>query len=85
MITAELRVDRALERIKAGRSFTPEQEKWLDLIRRNLIENLPREEEDIECLSIFTREGASRARLDRIFGGKLGEMIQEMNAAIAGT
>jgi type I restriction enzyme R subunit len=36
----------AEERVRAGKTFTPEQERWLNLIRNHLIENLPVDRED---------------------------------------
>jgi len=83
LLTVERRVDKALMKIKSGRSFTEEQDKWLDLIRRHLIENLLMEKEDIESLPIFTREGASWNKLNKVFDGKLEEIIHEVNEAIA--
>jgi len=83
LLTPELRVDKALEKVKSTRSFTEEQEKWLALIRRHLIENLLMEEEDIDQLPIFTREGASWSKLNKIFDNKLETIIQEINEAIA--
>jgi type I restriction enzyme R subunit len=83
LLTAERRVDKALMKIKSDRSFTEEQNKWLDLIRRHLIENLLMEKEDIETLPIFTREGASWHKLNRVFSGELETIIHEINEAIA--
>jgi len=83
LLTAERRVDKALMKIKSDRSFTEEQNKWLDLIRRHLIENLLMEKEDIETLPIFTREGASWGKLNKVFDGKLETIIREINEAIA--
>ncbi|MBW1997709.1 MAG: hypothetical protein JRJ29_07070 [Deltaproteobacteria bacterium] len=73
----------ALMKIKSGRSFTAEQEKWLDLIRRHLTQNLLMEKEDIDSLPIFTREGASWAKLNKIFGGELETIIRKINKAVA--
>ena len=44
-------------KVKSDRSFTFEQEKWLELIRRHLIENLLMEKEDIDSMPIFFQEG----------------------------
>jgi hypothetical protein len=41
------------------------------------------EEEDIDTLPIFTREGLSRNKLDKIFNGELRTLIQGINEAIA--
>jgi hypothetical protein len=59
------------------------QEKWLALIQRHLLENLMMEKEDVDFLPIFTREGVSWGKLDRIFSGELETIIREINLAIA--
>jgi type I restriction enzyme R subunit len=83
LLTVERRVNKAMMKVKSDRSFTEEQNKWLDLIRRHLIENLLMEKEDIEMLPIFTREGASWSKLNKVFKGKLETIIHEINEAIA--
>ena len=70
-------------KIKSDRAFTEEQERWLALIRQHLIENLLLEKEDFDYLPIFAREGASWAKLNKIFGGELEAMISEINEAVA--
>ncbi|MBE9503797.1 MAG: hypothetical protein IME96_06445 [Proteobacteria bacterium] len=70
-------------KIKSDRAFTQEQEKWLDLIRRHLIQNLLMEKEDVDSLPIFTREGTSWGKLNKVFGGELEAIIHEINLAIA--
>ena len=84
LLTAERRVDKALMKIKSDRSLSAEQNKWLELIRRHLIENLLMEKGDVETLPIFTREGASWSKLNKLFSGQLEMIIQEINEAIAG-
>jgi len=83
LLTAERRVDKALMKIKSDRSFTEEQNKWLELIRRHLVQNLLMEKDDIEMLPIFTREGASWNKLNKVFDGRLETIIHEINEAIA--
>jgi hypothetical protein len=46
LLSAEERVDRAMAWVRAGRTFTPEQERWLGLIRNHLIENPAVDRED---------------------------------------
>ena len=70
-------------KVKSDRAFTPEQEKWLDLIRRHLIQNLLMEKEDVDSLPIFTREGASWGKLNEIFEGELEALIHDINTAVA--
>ena len=83
LLTAERRVDKALMKVKSDRAFTEEQEKWLALIRRHLIENLLLEKDDFDYLPIFAREGASWGKLNRVFEGDLETIIREINQAIA--
>jgi type I restriction enzyme R subunit len=83
LLTVEQRVNKAMMKVRFGRSFTSEQEKWLALIQRHLLENLMMEKEDVDFLPIFTREGVSWGKLDRIFSGELETIIREINLAIA--
>jgi type I restriction enzyme, R subunit len=82
LLTAEERVSRAFKKVKAGRSFTAEQQQWLELIEAHLIENLTIEREDFDTLPVFTRRGGL-SQATRIFGGKLDEMVNALNEAIA--
>jgi hypothetical protein len=41
------------------------------------------EKEDIETLPIFTREGVSWNKLNKVFDGRLETIIHEINEAIA--
>ena len=59
-----------------------EQEKWLDLIRSHLIENLAIDRDDFELLA-FTRAGGNWGRINRDFGGQLENMLAEINKAMA--
>jgi len=70
-------------KVNSGHSFTDDQNRWLDLIRRHLIENLLMEKDDIDTLPIFTREGASWGSLAKVFKGRLENLIHEINEAIA--
>jgi len=82
LVSAEERVDRALERITAGKVLTMDQEQWIDLIRAHLIENLAIDREDFDLLT-FTRAGANWERVNRAFGGALDGWLAEINWAIA--
>ena len=83
LLTAEQRVNKAMMKVKSDRAFTDEQEKWLELIRRHLTENLIMEKDDVDYLPIFTREGVSWGKLDSVFGGELETIIHQINTAIA--
>ena len=83
LLTVEQRVNKAMMKVKSDRAFTPEQEKWLDLIRRHLTKTLLMEKDDVDYMPIFTREGGSWGKLNKIFGGELDAIIHEINEAIA--
>ena len=82
LLTAEVRVDRALGKLKASRTFTPEQENWLRLIRHHMVENLLLQKDDFDVCPIFSRPGGSYRKLNEVFGGKLDQIISELNQAV---
>lgn len=82
LLTADERVDRAIARIVAGKTFTDEQRRWLDRIREHLIQNLSIDRDDFEAVAILERAGGW-GRADRVFGGQLGEILKQINGAIA--
>ena len=82
LLTAEERVERAFQQITAAREFTDEQRQWLDRIRVHLVENLSIDPEDFDDLPVFERHGGW-AKANRDFDGKLVEILQEVNEAIA--
>jgi predicted nucleic acid-binding protein len=82
LLTAEERVDRAMTAIAAGRTFKPDQQRWLDRIREHLMANLTIDREDFDGLPIFMRDGGWSVA-NRVFEGRLSELILEINGAIA--
>ncbi|MCI0407234.1 MAG: DEAD/DEAH box helicase family protein [Acidobacteria bacterium] len=81
LLSAHERVSRAMLRVRAGRTFTPEQEAWLGLIQDHLVENLVIEKADFRTIP-FSRRGAwGRANGD--FGGRLEELLSVINEAMA--
>jgi len=61
------------QNVRAGKTFTPKQERWLELIRNQLVENLAIEQADFDLIA-FTRVGATWGRVDRDFEGTLIEV-----------
>ena len=82
LYTAEERVKLAFVKLTAGKSFTPEQQQWLDRIEAHLIENLTIEQDDFDTLPVFTRAGGW-GRANKVFWGELSSMIGRLNEAIA--
>ena len=81
-LTAETRVQKAFEKVKGGRHFTGDQEKWLDLIKTHMVANLLLEKDDFDFSPIFARSGLDYNKLNRVFDGDLEKIINELNEAV---
>jgi type I restriction enzyme R subunit len=81
LLTAEERVEWAFAKVTAGKTFTKEQQQWLDRIKSHLAENLSIDQDDFE-LPIFSRLGGWK-KANGIFFGQLAPLIHSFNQAIA--
>jgi type I restriction enzyme R subunit len=77
ILPAEEHVNRALAKVRLGRRFTQEQERWLELIRNHLVKELLVEEQDFQLLP-FSRHGGWY-KANNVFEGKLSDLLQEIN------
>ncbi|HYR88441.1 MAG TPA: type I restriction-modification enzyme R subunit C-terminal domain-containing protein [Terriglobia bacterium] len=82
LLTAEERAERAFEKVTASKTFTEEQQKWLERIRAHIRETLSIDEEDFTTFPIFERAGGW-GRANKVFVGVLPKLIREFNEAIA--
>lgn len=82
LLTSEERVTRAINKLKEEINFSPDQEKWLELIKNHLIENLTIDKDDFELLPVFTRKGGISVA-KRIFNGIFDTIISRLNELIA--
>jgi type I restriction enzyme R subunit len=82
LYTAGERVQLAISKMTAGTAFTPEQIQWLNRIEGHLVENLTIEQDDFDTLPVFTLAGGW-SRANRVFEGKLPQVISRLNEAIA--
>jgi type I restriction enzyme, R subunit len=82
LMTAQERVARAFDRLTAGKTFTPDQQSWLDRIRAHLTENLSIDQQDFDDLPIFARYGGW-SRANRDFKGQLAGLLRQVNEAVA--
>lgn len=79
----EQRVDNALQKILAARAWTTPQRQWLQRIsaqtKANLVvDRAALDEPDL----VFKREGGGYNRLDRIFDGQLGQVLDAFNDSL---
>ncbi len=81
LLRADERVSRAMDRVRTGRTFTPEQEAWLELIQAHLIENLVIEKADFTAIPFSRRGGWGPA--NKAFESRLEEILKRISEAMA--
>jgi type I restriction enzyme, R subunit len=82
LLNAEERVKLAFARVIAGKSFTPDQQRWLGLVEAHLIQNLTIDQSDFDLLPVFARKGGL-SQATRVFEGQLRDLMIRLNEAIA--
>ena len=81
VLTAEERVNRAMEALAAKHKFTTDQLQWLSLVREQLIKNLTIDEDDFDNTPLLQGRGGV-AKAKRVFG-ELNLLVAQLNEAIA--
>jgi len=82
LISGKERIDLAITKVIGDKTLTTQQQKWLELIKKHLIENLTIEPEDFNIMPIFVSYGGSFDRVNRDFDNNLMAYISKLNAAI---
>jgi type I restriction enzyme R subunit len=62
VLTAEERVNRAIDKFLTAHKLTPEQMQWLSLVREHLVKNLSMDEEDFDLTPLLEMRGGKRRR-----------------------
>ncbi|MBZ4331421.1 type I restriction-modification system endonuclease [Corallococcus interemptor] len=79
----EQRVDRALQSILASKRWTTPQRQWLQKIAAQTKANLIVDRAALDDSDlIFKRDGGGFARLDRVFGGELQQVLETFNESL---
>jgi type I restriction enzyme, R subunit len=78
LLTAEERVNAAVDRVVAGRPLSEAQAKWMEYIRQHLVQNLSIEREDFEAIPVLSDHGGW-GRANRVFEGQLAELLEDLN------
>jgi len=65
-----------------GQTFTSEQREWLEMIKDHISTSLKIEMDDLELAPFYERGGPVKAY--RLFGQDLGNIMNELNEALAG-
>jgi type I restriction enzyme R subunit len=66
----------------AGRTFSAEQQAWLDRIRSHLAANLTIDREDFDIIPVLEGPGGW-GNANKVFQGELPELIESLNEAMA--
>jgi type I restriction enzyme R subunit len=77
-MTAEERVNQAVGKVIGRRELTPDQSRWMDLIRRHLVANLSIDREDFEIVPVLSDRGGW-VPANTAFDGQLAELLAELN------
>jgi type I restriction enzyme, R subunit len=78
LLTAEERVNQAVDQVIEGRELTDTQAKWMEYIRQHLVQNLSIEREDFEAIPVLSDHGGW-GRANRVFEGQLSELLEDLN------
>jgi type I restriction enzyme R subunit len=81
LLTADERVNLAIERFLAAHKLTSEQMQWLSLVREHLVKNLSMDEEDFDLTPLLEMRGG-KAKARKVFG-ELPRIVAELNEAVA--
>ena len=65
----------------SGRAFTPDQRRWLEMMRDHIATSLEMTVEDLD-FAPFAEEGG-RGRAAQVFGGEITALLEELNGALA--
>lgn len=82
LMTAEARVDSAIQSLLDAHEYTAEQLEWLKRIRAHLVENLSIDTDDFNVIPILSRSGGL-SRATKVFDGQLAGLLSKLNAGIA--
>ena len=83
LLPYEQRVDHALQKMLASRTWSTPQRQWLQRIAAQTKANVIVDRDALDDPDlIFTREGGGFNRLDRIFGGELEDILNNFNESI---
>jgi type I restriction enzyme R subunit len=80
LLTAEERVNRAMDKFLSAHKLTPEQMQWLSLVREHLVKNLSMDEEDFDLTPLLEMRGG-RAKAKKVFGD-FSQVVSELNEAV---
>ena len=83
LVPYDQRVDSALQKLLASRQWSTPQRQWLQKIAAQTKASMLVDREALDDSDlVFRREGGGFARLDRIFGGELKQVLDTFNESL---
>ena len=83
LVPYDQRVDGALQKLLASHQWSTPQRQWLQKIAAQTKANILGDREALDDPDlVFRREGGGFARLDRIFGGELQQVLDTFNESL---
>lgn len=82
LLTAEERVEAAMQKVSAGRELSAEQRAWLDRIELHLVENLSIDRDDFSLVPVLSDHGGW-GNANKSFDGQLSELLADVNRELA--
>jgi type I restriction enzyme, R subunit len=76
------RVERAVQRVCEGKTFSEDQRKWIEYIAQHLSANLSIGLDDFDMFPVFEQRGGLR-KARKVFENELETLITDFNAAMA--
>lgn len=81
LVPYDQRVDKAMQRIYTSRAWTAPQRQWLEAIARQMKKEFVVDHAALDR-GAFKTQGGGFARLNRVFDGRLDEVLGEINEGI---
>jgi len=66
---------------REGRTFTPDQQRWLEMMRDHIATSLEMTVEDLDYAPFA--EAGGRGKAVQVFGAELNQVLDEINQALA--
>jgi type I restriction enzyme, R subunit len=81
LLSHEERIRKAMKKVRAMKEWTAVQKQWLDRFESQLVAESILHKEDLDR-GIFKNEGGGFARLDKIFGNELENVLETINETL---
>ena len=69
------------QQANTGRTFTPEQRRWLEMMRDHVAQSLEIDVADFDYTPFVEEGGLGKA--GQVFGGEIGALVRELNEVLS--